>query len=34
MLGMAQNSARYEFASEMLANGFHGMKAAISGQVS
>jgi flagellar basal-body rod protein FlgB len=31
MLGLAQNSARYEFASEMLANSFHGMKAAITG---
>jgi flagellar basal-body rod protein FlgB len=33
VLGLAQNSARYEFASEMLANNFHGMKAAISGNV-
>ena len=32
MLGMAQNSARYEFASEMLANSFHGIKTAITGQ--
>ena len=32
MLGLAQNSARYEFASEMLANSFHGIKAAITGQ--
>jgi flagellar basal-body rod protein FlgB len=32
MLGLQQNSARYEFASEMLANSFHGMKAAITGQ--
>jgi flagellar basal-body rod protein FlgB len=31
MLGMAQNSARYEFASTMLANSFHGMKYAITG---
>ena len=33
VLGLAQNSARYEFATEMLANNFHGMKAAISGNV-
>jgi len=33
VLGLAQNSARYEFASEMLANSFHGMKSAISGNV-
>ena len=33
MLGLAQNSAKYEFASEMIANGFHGMKAAITGNV-
>jgi flagellar basal-body rod protein FlgB len=32
MLGLAQNSAKYEFASEMLANSFHGMKTAITGQ--
>ena len=32
MLGLAQNGARYEFASEMLANSFHGIKAAITGQ--
>jgi flagellar basal-body rod protein FlgB len=32
MLGLAQNSSRYEFASEMLANSFHGMKTAITGQ--
>jgi len=32
MLGLAQNSARYEFASTMLANSFHGMKTAITGQ--
>jgi flagellar basal-body rod protein FlgB len=31
MLGLAQNSARYEFASDMLANSFHGMKYAITG---
>lgn len=33
MLGLAQNSAKYEFASEMLANHFRGMKSAITGQV-
>ncbi len=33
MLGLAQNSARYEFATTMLANNFHGMKTAISGNV-
>jgi flagellar basal-body rod protein FlgB len=33
MVGLSQNSARYEFASEMLANSFHGMKTAITGQV-
>ena len=32
MVGLAQNSAHYEFASTMLANNFHGMKAAITGQ--
>ena len=32
MLGLAQNSARYEFATDMLANNFHGMKTAITGQ--
>jgi hypothetical protein len=32
-VGLSQNSARYEFASEMLANSFHGMKTAITGQV-
>jgi flagellar basal-body rod protein FlgB len=32
MLGLAQNSARYEFSTEMLANSFHGMKTAITGQ--
>jgi flagellar basal-body rod protein FlgB len=32
MLGLAQNSARYEFSSEMLANNFHNMKTAITGQ--
>ena len=34
MLGLAQNSAKYEFASTMLANNFHGIKTAISGTVS
>jgi flagellar basal-body rod protein FlgB len=33
MVGLSQNSARYEFASEMLANSFHGIKAAITGQI-
>jgi flagellar basal-body rod protein FlgB len=33
MLGLTQNSAKYEFASEMIANSFHGMKAAITGNV-
>jgi flagellar basal-body rod protein FlgB len=33
VLGLAQNSARYEFASTMLANSFHGMKTAISGNI-
>jgi flagellar basal-body rod protein FlgB len=32
MLGMAQNSARYEFASQVLASNYHGMKFAITGQ--
>jgi flagellar basal-body rod protein FlgB len=32
MVGMAQNSARYEFAGAMLANNFHGIKYAITGQ--
>jgi flagellar basal body rod protein FlgB len=32
MLGLAQNSARYEFSTEMLANNFHNMKTAITGQ--
>jgi flagellar basal-body rod protein FlgB len=34
MLGLAQNSAKYEFASEMIANSFHGMKTAITGNLS
>jgi flagellar basal-body rod protein FlgB len=32
MLGMAQNSARYEFAGQMLSSNFHGLKYAITGQ--
>ena len=32
MVGMAQNSARYEFAAQMLASNYHGMKYAITGQ--
>jgi flagellar basal-body rod protein FlgB len=32
MLGLAQNSARYEFAGQMLASNFHGIKYAITGQ--
>jgi flagellar basal-body rod protein FlgB len=31
MVGMAQNSARYEFAGQMLAQTFHGLKFAITG---
>lgn len=34
MLGLAQNSAKYEFASTMLASSFHGIKTAITGNVS
>ncbi len=34
MLGMANNSAQYEFAGQMLANHFHGLKTAITGQIS
>jgi flagellar basal-body rod protein FlgB len=34
MVGLAQNSAKYEFASEMISNSFHGMKTAITGNVS
>jgi flagellar basal-body rod protein FlgB len=34
MLGLEQNSARYEFASTMLSNTFHGIKTAITGNVS
>ncbi len=33
MVGMAQNSARYEFAGQMLAANYHGIKTAITGQV-
>ena len=33
MLGLAQNSAKYEFASEMISNSFHGMKTAITGNL-
>ena len=29
---MANNSARYEFAGQMLAQNFHGIKYAITGQ--
>jgi flagellar basal-body rod protein FlgB len=32
MLGLAQNGARYEFAGQMLAQNFHGIKYAITGQ--
>ena len=32
MVGMAQNSARYEFAGQMLAQNYHGIKYAITGQ--
>jgi flagellar basal-body rod protein FlgB len=32
MVGMAQNSARYEFAGQLLAQNFHGIKYAITGQ--
>ena len=32
MLGLAQNSARYEFAGQMLAKNFQGIKFAITGQ--
>jgi flagellar basal-body rod protein FlgB len=31
MVGMAQNSAKYEFAGQMLAQSFHGLKYAITG---
>ncbi len=32
MVTMAQNSARYEFAGQMLAQNYHGIKYAITGQ--
>jgi flagellar basal-body rod protein FlgB len=32
MVNMAQNSAKYEFAGQMLAQNYHGLKLAISGQ--
>jgi len=32
MVSMAQNSAKYEFAGQMLQNHFHGLKLAITGQ--
>ena len=32
MLGLAQNSARYEFAGQMMQQNFHGIKYAITGQ--
>jgi flagellar basal-body rod protein FlgB len=32
MVSMAQNSARYEFAGQLLAQNFHGIKTAITGQ--
>jgi flagellar basal-body rod protein FlgB len=32
MVGMAQNSARYQFAGQMLAQNYHGIKYAITGQ--
>jgi flagellar basal-body rod protein FlgB len=32
MVEMAQNSARYEFAGQMLAQNYHGIKYAITGQ--
>ena len=32
MLGLANNSARYEFAGQMLASNYHGLKFAITGQ--
>ena len=32
MVGMAQNSARYEFSAQMLASNYHGIKSAISGE--
>ena len=32
MVNMAQNSAKYEFAGQMLAQNYHGLKLAITGQ--
>ena len=32
MVSLDQNSARYEFAAQMLENHFHGLKTAITGQ--
>jgi len=32
MVNMAQNSAKYEFAGQMLAQNYHGIKYAITGQ--
>jgi flagellar basal-body rod protein FlgB len=32
MLDLAQNSAKYEFAGQVLASNFHGIKYAITGQ--
>ncbi len=32
MVNLAQNSAKYEFAGQMLQNNFHGIKLAITGQ--
>ena len=32
MVSMAQNSAKYEFAGQMLAQNYHGLKLAITGQ--
>ena len=32
MVAMANNSARYEFAGQMLASNYHGLKFAITGQ--
>jgi flagellar basal-body rod protein FlgB len=34
MVSLTQNSARYQFASEMLANNYHGLKYAITGTAS
>ncbi len=33
MVGMAQNSARYEFSGQLLAQSFQGIKTAITGNV-